>query len=150
MAEKPKPKTLLAVSFLETNPLEVRLVKYLRSVKERFGDEAKTQIVRGLMILFDTYAIGEDSTSSISDIEEALVRSLNALSGQMSEQAAYCRSRHGIDLTPESWKRFGVLPVDSLLEKIPVSYTAEASTPGSIATKPAAVSNAAAIDSPPI
>ena len=106
-----RQKYLITISFSETNPLEKRLVAHLRQVKENLGDEVKSQILRMMTILTDTYSIGEDPNSSVGDIEESLIRSMNSMSGEMSQLAAYCRTKHGIELTSESWRRFGLIPL---------------------------------------
>jgi hypothetical protein len=104
-----RAKSLINISFLGTNPQEARIANHLKFVKENVGIEIKPQIIRAVAAFFDTYAIGEDPTSSPQQIEEAFVNSLNALSNEMSNLDAYCRIRHGIDIAPKTWKRFGLL-----------------------------------------
>ena len=106
-----RQKYLITISFSETNPLEKRLVTYLRRVKENSGDEVKSQVLRMMAILVDTYSIAEDPNSSVGEIEESLIRSMNSMSGEMSQLATYCRTKHGIELTSESWRRFGLIPL---------------------------------------
>jgi hypothetical protein len=104
-----RTKSLINISFLESNPQEARIASYLKVVKETVGIEVKPQIMRAVTAFFDTYAIGEDPNSSPEQIEEAFVNSLNSLSSELSNLDAYCRIRHGIDLSPNTWKRFGLV-----------------------------------------
>jgi hypothetical protein len=104
-----RTKSLINISFLESNPQEARIASYLKVVKESVGIEVKPQIMRAVAAFFDTYAIGEDPNSSPQQIEETLVNSLNSLSSELSNLDAYCRIRHGIDISPNTWKRFGLL-----------------------------------------
>jgi hypothetical protein len=104
-----RTKSLINISFLESNPQEARIASYLKVVRESVGIEVKPQIMRAVSAFFDTYAIGEDPNSSPQQIEETLVNSLNALSSELSNLDAYCRIRHGIDISPNTWKRFGLL-----------------------------------------
>jgi hypothetical protein len=109
-----RAKSLINISFLVTNPQEARIANYLKFVKENVGIEIKPQIIRAVVAFFDTYAIGEDTNSSPQQIEEAFINSLNALSSEMSNLNAYCRIRHGIDVGPKTWKRFGLLAPTTL------------------------------------
>jgi hypothetical protein len=104
-----RTKSLINISFLQSNPQEARIASYLKSVKESVGIEVKPQIMRAVAAFFDTYAVGEDPSSSPQQIEETFVNSLNALSSELSNLDAYCRIRHGIDIAPNTWKRFGLL-----------------------------------------
>jgi hypothetical protein len=104
-----RTKSLINISFLESNPQEARIASYLKFVKESVGIEVKPQIMRAVAAFFDTYAIGENPDSSPEQIEETFINSLNALSSELSNLDAYCRIRHGIDLSPNTWKRFGLL-----------------------------------------
>jgi hypothetical protein len=104
-----RTKSVINISFLESNPQEARIANYLKVVKETVGIEVKPQIIRAVTAFFDTYAIGEDPNSSPEQVEEAFVNALNSLSSELSNLDAYCRIRHGIDLAPNTWKRFGLL-----------------------------------------
>jgi hypothetical protein len=104
-----RTKSLINISFLESNPQEARIASYLKFVRESVGIEVKPQIMRAVTAFFDTYAIGEDPNSSPQQVEEAFINSLNALSSELSNLDAYCRIRHGIDIAPSTWKRFGLL-----------------------------------------
>jgi hypothetical protein len=85
----------------------LQVIGYLKSNKHHQGS-VKHQIMRAMMSFFDPYSIGEDPNSSKEDVLESVINSLNTLSGQMSDLAAYVQVRHGID--PDIWKRFGLLP----------------------------------------
>lgn len=95
------------LTFRENSPQEVRLINYLRGQRSK-GKELKTEMMKAVASFFDVYAIAEDPNSTQSEIEQAFVKSLNMLSGQMSDLEVYCRGR--IPLSSDSWKRFGLLP----------------------------------------
>jgi hypothetical protein len=104
-----RTKSLINISFLQSNPQEARIASYLKFVKESVGIEVKPQIMRAVAAFFDTYAVGENPNSSPQQVEETFINSLNALSSELSNLDAYCRIRHGIDISPNTWKRFGLL-----------------------------------------
>ena len=83
---------------------------YLQRVKEYSGKEIKTQILEAMILCFDADSIGEDPNSSFAELEESLVRSMNLLSAKMSQLANYYRTKHGIELTTDTWQRFGLIP----------------------------------------
>ena len=47
----------------------------------------------------------------VANRQKYLLRSMNSMSGEMSHLATYCRTKHGIELTSESWRWFGLIPL---------------------------------------
>lgn len=103
-----RTKYFTSVNFSETNLLEIRLITHLKNKRESSGEEVKAQVIHALTAFYSVYAIAEDPNSTQAEVEQAFTKSLNMLSGQMSDIAAYCRGR--IPLSTDSWQRFGLLP----------------------------------------
>jgi uncharacterized protein YxjI len=99
----------IKINFRENNAQELRVAAFLRSQKE-MGKELKAEVTKPLYSFIDTYAVGEDPNSTSDEIETAFITSMIAMSSQMSSLALYCRVKHGINLSPESWRTFGLLP----------------------------------------
>jgi MgtE intracellular N domain len=87
---------------------EARMANYLRS-RQKKGAELKGEIMLAVSAFFSVYSIAEDPNSTEIEIERAFVKSLNSLSGQMSELEVYCRGRFNLSATT-IWARFGELP----------------------------------------
>ena len=104
-----RAKNLVTVGLLESNPAEARFAEILRDEKLSSGMDIKPQVFGMIKSYLDPVAVGQNPDSTKADIEEALIRSLNTLASQMSWLATYCRTKHGIELTSESWQRFGLL-----------------------------------------
>jgi hypothetical protein len=109
-----RSKYSITISFSETSPIEVRLIKYLKIIKEKSGEEVKSQIIKAMMAFYDVYAIGENPDSTSEEIEDAMTNCFIELSGHMSRVAAYGKTRHGINSPPESWKQFGLILNNSI------------------------------------
>lgn len=136
-----RTKYFTSVNFSETNLLEVRLITYLKNTRESSGDEVKAQVIRALTAFYSVYAIAEDPNSTQAEVEQAFTKSLNMLSGQMSDIAAYCRGR--IPLSTDSWQRFGLLP--SSFPPLAISTGSIAPLPQAIASPPPSPSPAVEI-----
>lgn len=99
----------IKITFREENAQEIRMAAFLRSQKE-IGKELKTEVMKAVYSFLDTFAVGADPNSTSSDVETAFITSMISMSSQMSTLALYCRVKHGINLSPESWRTFGLLP----------------------------------------
>ncbi|NJR32010.1 MAG: hypothetical protein HC778_02975 [Chamaesiphon sp. CSU_1_12] len=97
------------INLRETCSRELLLAKYLQ-IQKQGGVEIKSLILEPVMAFLELYAVGEDRAVSKSELERVLVEAMISLSGQMSSLANYARTRHQIELSPESWQMFGVLP----------------------------------------
>jgi hypothetical protein len=110
----------IKINFRENNAQEIRVAAFLRSQKE-IGKELKAEITKPLYSFIDTYAVGEDPNSTLDEIETTFITSMIAMSSQMSSLSLYCRVKHGINLSPDSWRTFGLLhsPIPGTSEYIP-------------------------------
>ena len=117
------------IIFRESHPQEMRMAAFLRSQKE-IGKELKAEVLKPLYSFLDTFAVGSDSKSTPAEIETAFITSMIAMSSQMSSLALYCRLEHGINLSPESWRTFGLLPspIGTSLHVLPSITTTESPT----------------------
>ena len=99
----------IKIDFRDGNLQEMRMATFLRSRKD-MGKQLKTEILKPLYSFLDTFAVGADPNSTPAEIETAFITSMIEMSSQMSALALYCRVEHGINLSPESWRTFGLLP----------------------------------------